>query len=93
MRELYVQQWTEIVWNDNKLLIESNVFQAVYHTIEHEAPDPDADSSIEPEANDLDAYIGKWYKTANHIQAVIEMREQHVIFSWFTVALEIVKVL
>ncbi|KAM3962045.1 multiple coagulation factor deficiency protein 2 homolog [Aphomia sociella] len=33
------------------------LLKAVYHTIEHEAPDPDADSSIEPESNDLEAYI------------------------------------
>ncbi|XP_052750311.1 multiple coagulation factor deficiency protein 2 homolog [Galleria mellonella] len=33
------------------------LLKAVYHTIEHETPDADADSSIEPEANDLDAYI------------------------------------
>ncbi|XP_063538427.1 multiple coagulation factor deficiency protein 2 homolog [Cydia strobilella] len=33
------------------------LLKAVYHTIEHEAHDPDNDSSIEPEANELDAYI------------------------------------
>ncbi|XP_059062884.1 multiple coagulation factor deficiency protein 2 homolog [Achroia grisella] len=33
------------------------LLKAVYHTTEHEAPNPDADSSIEPEANELDAYI------------------------------------
>lgn len=34
-------------------------FQSIYHTSDHEAPDPDADSSIEPEANDLEEYIGR----------------------------------
>ncbi|XP_073946056.1 multiple coagulation factor deficiency protein 2 homolog [Choristoneura fumiferana] len=33
------------------------LLKAVYHTTEHEAPDPDADSSIEPEADELEAYI------------------------------------
>ncbi|XP_060804290.1 multiple coagulation factor deficiency protein 2 homolog [Amyelois transitella] len=33
------------------------LLKAVYHTIEHETPDPDSDPSIEPEANDIDTYI------------------------------------
>ncbi|XP_041981390.1 multiple coagulation factor deficiency protein 2 homolog [Aricia agestis] len=33
------------------------LLKAVYHTLEHEGADPDADQSIEPEANDLESYI------------------------------------
>ncbi|XP_035438174.2 multiple coagulation factor deficiency protein 2 homolog [Spodoptera frugiperda] len=44
-------------FDKNSMLDGLELLKAVYHTIEHEAPDPDADSSIEPEANDLDAYI------------------------------------
>ncbi|CAB3244488.1 unnamed protein product [Arctia plantaginis] len=44
-------------FDKNSLLDGLELLKAVYHTIEHEADDPDADSSIEPEANDLDAYI------------------------------------
>lgn len=36
----------------------------MYHTSEHEAPDPDADSSIEPEADELEAYIGNTSNTS-----------------------------
>lgn len=37
------------------------MLQAVYHTIEHEGPDPDSDVSIEPEAttNDFETFIGE----------------------------------
>lgn len=38
-----------------------NWFQAVYHTMEHEAPDPDSDESIEPEAKKFNIYIGLCY--------------------------------
>ncbi|CAG4996828.1 unnamed protein product [Parnassius apollo] len=33
------------------------LLKAVYHTVDHEDPDPESESSIEPEAEDLDAYI------------------------------------
>lgn len=37
------------------------MLQAVFHTMEHEGPDPDSDVSIEPEAttNDLETFIGE----------------------------------
>ncbi|KAI5646306.1 EF-hand domain pair domain-containing protein [Phthorimaea operculella] len=44
-------------FDKNSKLDGLELLKAVYHTIEHEAPDPEAESSIEPEANDLDAYI------------------------------------
>ncbi|XP_053608829.1 multiple coagulation factor deficiency protein 2 homolog [Plodia interpunctella] len=41
----------------NSMLDGLELLKAVYHTIEHETPDPDAMSPIEPEANDLESYI------------------------------------
>ncbi|KAJ0176202.1 hypothetical protein K1T71_008376 [Dendrolimus kikuchii] len=44
-------------FDKNSKLDGSELLKAVYHTSEHEKHDPDEDSSIEPEANDLEAYI------------------------------------
>ncbi|XP_049875275.1 multiple coagulation factor deficiency protein 2 homolog [Pectinophora gossypiella] len=44
-------------FDKNSKLDGLELLKAVYHTIEHEEADPDADTSIEPESNDLDAYI------------------------------------
>ncbi|XP_021205091.1 multiple coagulation factor deficiency protein 2 homolog isoform X1 [Bombyx mori] len=41
----------------NTKLDGSEMLKAVYHTLDHESPNPDDDSSIEPEANDLDSFI------------------------------------
>ncbi|XP_072936346.1 multiple coagulation factor deficiency protein 2 homolog [Epargyreus clarus] len=45
-------------FDKNSKLDGLELLKAVYHTIEHEAPDPDADSSIEPQAlSDMDTFI------------------------------------
>nr|XP_026494621.1 multiple coagulation factor deficiency protein 2 homolog [Vanessa tameamea] len=50
-------------YDRNSKLDGLEMLKAVYHTLEHEAPDTDNDDSIEPESNKINLYIALVDKT------------------------------
>ncbi|CAG9583115.1 unnamed protein product [Danaus chrysippus] len=50
-------------YDRNSLLDGLEMLKAVYHTIEHAAPDPEEDEDIEPESDNLELYIALVDKT------------------------------